>query len=122
MGMADMERAEHALYMDRRGTVMSQGEPLVDRAESAPDDMSEIPRELTMIRGAVASLHEVTNDLLGKIAPTIRDVPEDEAANISEIPTPLPVTTELSKALREIHDEVSTIENKVARAVHKSEL
>jgi hypothetical protein len=84
--------------------------------------MAEIPRELTMLQGAVSSLHGVANDVLGKMAPTIRNVPEDEMAEVHEIPTRFPVTTELSKAIREIYEEVSMIEDKLARAHHRSEL
>jgi hypothetical protein len=43
-------------------------------------------------------------------------------AEVHEIPTRFPVTTELSKAIREIYEEVSMIEDKLARAHHRSEL
>jgi uncharacterized protein YoxC len=119
MSMAISEHAEKLERMDRNR--MEQGMDLNERAQTAPDEMSEIPRELTMLKGAVTSLHSAANDLLGKVSTTVRDVPED-SAKISEIPTKFPVTTELSRALREIYDEVSTIENKLARAYHRSEL
>lgn len=87
----------------------------------APDEMSEIPRELMTLRGAISSLHGVTNDLLGKISPIQRDVPED-SPELKEVTGHSPVTTEISRALRELYEEVSTIENKIARAYHRSEL
>lgn len=95
-------------------------EQLEERAKVAPDEMAEIPRELTMLKGAVSSLHSSANDLLGKISPTIREEPENDG--LSEIPTKFPVHSEVGKAVREIYDEVSTIENKLARAYHRSGL
>lgn len=94
---------------------------LMARAEGAPDEMNEVPRELTMLRGAVSSLHGVAGDLLGQIAPVVRDEPENDTA-LREIPTKFPVTTEVSRLLRDIYDEVSTIESKLARARNRIQL
>jgi uncharacterized protein YoxC len=106
-----------------RSRMEDQGIELADRAKVAPDEMNEIPRELTILRGAVSSLHGAANNLLGKVSTTVRDVPEDESQVLAEtIPTRFPVTTELSRAIREIYEEVNTIEGKIARAYHRSEL
>jgi hypothetical protein len=88
----------------------------------APDDMAQIPRELTMLRGAVSSLHGAANDLLGRLTPAVRDVPEEEASELRKVPTNFPVSTEMSRTLRDISDEVSAIENKLARAAYRIEL
>jgi hypothetical protein len=88
----------------------------------SPDEMAQIPRELTMLRGAITSLHGRANDLLGRLAPAMRDVPEDEGSKISEITTKFPVSTEFSRAIHDAWEECSSIERKLERAYNRLEL
>jgi hypothetical protein len=89
----------------------------------SPDEMAQIPREVTMLIGAITSLHGRANDLIGRLAPAMRDVPEDEPlGKISEIPTKFPVSTELSRAIHDAWEECGSIERKLERAYNRLEL
>lgn len=92
---------------------------LADKAQQDPDSMPEIVRELTMLKGAVASLHSSAKHLIDKVVDITRpdEVPQEK--RLAEV---LPTSTALAIALREITNEVSMIEDKIASATYRIEL
>lgn len=87
-----------------------------------PHNMPQVRRELVMLRGALSSVHTKANELIEQLPDFMRQEPENDTAKLMEIPTEMPVTSPFAQELRELTNECSTIEQKLARASYRLEL
>jgi hypothetical protein len=87
-----------------------------------PHSMPQVRRELMMLRGAISSVHTKANELIERLSDFQRQEPENDSAKLMEIPTEMPVTSPFAQELRELSNECSNIEQKLARASYRLEL
>jgi hypothetical protein len=92
----------------------------VSRVDLATEQMPEVHRELTMLRGALEDVRRRADDIVAKTMSVQRNIPEEKTDNM---PVDLmPVTTEVGKHLRDMTEECSQIASILARAENKIEL
>jgi hypothetical protein len=84
-----------------------------------PEQMPEIARELTIVKGAFASLQIRTEELITKLTPALRpDTPHDGVA----LKEGFEVRTPVGQELHELQHMISKLEDRVASAGFRLEL
>lgn len=106
------ERYEHG---ELRGTDVKPAASYVDehpQSGNGPDEMPEVLREMTLIRGVMVGTERAVEELLSRLDGVRHNRPEASEINKQSIP---PVVTPMGQDLRRIYNDLSNLTDRVLR-------
>jgi hypothetical protein len=90
--------------------------------DAHPESAPELPREITILKGAVSSVDKRVRELIDRLEPVLR--PTEPTAEVAAKlgSDSLPVSTRYAVELRDIQHELSRLEDVVSYVLHRLEI